>query len=215
MTRAWGPRDAAGDVFRGSIAATYLADRIGNPLWDSEHESVRKYLSWVEDGTSVLDVPFGTGRFVPLYIEKHMVISGIDISAEMLAVAHATLGDVYHAMEIRIGLAENLPYLDQHFDVAVCVRFLESIVPYDLVASCLAELRRVTRRYAIVRLTNRISGLPPTEAPSANEKMGSRFFLHEVAAFVQKTGWKIEASEIAGLDHDGCGEKRVCLLKAI
>lgn len=211
----WSPSEPALDRFRGSIAATYLAERVSNPVWKSEHEAVRKFLCHLETGASVIDVPFGTGRFVPLYTEKQMSISGIDISPDMLDVAKQELGDIYDQFDIRIGSAESLPYEDGSFDVAVCVRFLESIIPARLVEPCLRELRRVTKRYAIVKFNHRLDGLNPLPKPSDDERIGSRFFLKEIEALLNKTGWELIDSEVVGIDADKCGQKRICLLRTV
>ncbi len=39
------------------------------------------------EGIKVLDVPFGTGRFVQMFLEKKMEIHGIDISEDMYVAA--------------------------------------------------------------------------------------------------------------------------------
>jgi SAM-dependent methyltransferase len=211
--RPWGPRDAAGDNFRGSIAKNYLAERVNKPVWHREHEAVRSYLALVNDGASVLDVPFGTGRFVDLYLQKQMKVSGIDISPAMLAIARSELGPLYETMDIRVGSAESLPFADASFDVVVSIRFLESIIPIRVVAPVLREMRRVCRRYAVIRLNNRRDGLPPVKPPAPDERMGSRLFLYEVEELVCSTGWELTDSVIVALDNDNQDEKRICLLK--
>jgi hypothetical protein len=55
-----------GDSFRGAVATNYLAERIHKPIWQLEQHAMRRLLSSLPDGLSVLDVPFGTGRFAEL-----------------------------------------------------------------------------------------------------------------------------------------------------
>jgi SAM-dependent methyltransferase len=213
-TILWKATEAAGDNYHGNVAQTYLAERVDNPVWHREHEAVGRYLGLFADGASVLDVPFGTGRFAPLYAAKNMRVAGVDISADMLEVARAEIGPAYDEMDIRVGSAESLPYETERFDVLVSIRFLESIIPMKLVEPCLREFRRVTKQAAIVKLNTRAPGLAPVAHPSPEDRMGDAFFMEEVEALVARCGWRVEASEIVDTRMKGAAEKRIFLLKA-
>jgi ubiquinone/menaquinone biosynthesis C-methylase UbiE len=211
----WASTEPALDRFRGDIADTYLSERVNKPVWRAETEAVKYFLGKMTDVNSVIDVPFGTGRFVELYLSKGLSVSGVDASPDMLRIARKELGDVYQLLDIRLGMCNKLPYEENSFDVAVCIRFLESIIPFHSVLPTLKEIHRVTRQYAIVRLNNRKSDKPPKQPPLPEERMGSSFYLWEVADYVEQAGWRLEDSLIVQVDNDGFGEKRICLLSAI
>jgi SAM-dependent methyltransferase len=209
----WTASEPAGDRFRGDVAATYLAEREDHPMWHGENAAMLNFLKQIPADSRVLDVPFGTGRFVPMYRERGYKVSGIEISDDMLAVAREQLGEDYDQMDIRQGDALALPYADKSFDAVVCIRFLESIIPWKLVAPCLREFRRVCSGTLIARLNSRYENDPPNGPPGPEDRMMCWFSLDEVAAFAKTCGWQLIDSEIVYTDK--LGERRVCVLRAI
>jgi len=94
-------------------------------------------------GTRVLEVGVGTGLALPHYnIDKR--ITGIDLSAEMLARAHERVrGERLKNVDALLELdAESTGFDDGAFDIAVAM-FVASVVPNPRVL--MAELRRVVR----------------------------------------------------------------------
>jgi phosphatidylethanolamine/phosphatidyl-N-methylethanolamine N-methyltransferase len=94
-------------------------------------------------GREVLEVGVGTGLALPHY-GRDRRITGIDLSAEMLAqarkrVASRRLGNVVALREMD---AEATDFPDDAFDVAVAM-FVASVVPHP--RQLLAEMRRVVR----------------------------------------------------------------------
>jgi phosphatidylethanolamine/phosphatidyl-N-methylethanolamine N-methyltransferase len=94
-------------------------------------------------GSRVLEVGVGTGLALPHYLPMKR-ITGIDLSAEMLAqarkrVAETSLGNVeaLHEMD-----AEATDFDDDQFDIAVAM-FVASVVPHP--RNLLSEMRRVVR----------------------------------------------------------------------
>ncbi len=95
------------------------------------------------DPLAVLEVGVGSGLSLPGY-DRTTRITGIDLSAEMLALAHdrvteAALGHVAALEEMDAGA---LTFDDQLFDVSVAM-YVMSVVPDP--AAVLNELARVTR----------------------------------------------------------------------
>src|SRR5690606_6662025 len=68
-------------------AENYERRRSGSLTWRREQEIVESFLALADPspGSSVLDVPVGTGRFNDLYQTFRLRTIGIDISADMLA----------------------------------------------------------------------------------------------------------------------------------
>ncbi len=138
------------DVYYGAIAENYESSRSVKSKWKEEQAAFAEFLT---DGP-VLDVPFGTGRFVPIYRAKKLSFTGIDISTDMLAVARRT----YPGIEPVLGSAFDLRYGDNEFATAVCVRFLEWL-PLERAKTVLDRLRKIAAQL-IVTINHGVEGKP-------------------------------------------------------
>ena len=86
--------------YTGAVATGYDAKRDQSEKWQTEQALIEAMIDGF-DGT-VLDIPVGTGRFIPAYERNNLKWLGVDLSADMLneAAAKATqrptlaLGDV-------------------------------------------------------------------------------------------------------------------------
>ena len=111
---------------------------------------MREYLSRLELISSVLDAPFGTGRFAPVYAAHHLEIYALDISEDMIAEAKKKHPDAMSRANIHITDMSEIPYPDNSIDLVVCYRFLPWIVSFADAEKSLLELARVCKRYAIL-----------------------------------------------------------------
>lgn len=153
-----------GDIYYDNVASNYEVRRQKQAWWHVEHKEMKSLLSTLPDGLSVVDVPFGTGRFVKLYREKNFDISGLDASGHMISTAKDILGDDFTGIDARIGSAMNLPFADEQFDLVVSTRFLSDIIVYRDAKKVISEFSRVTKKYAIIQLgQNRGEGFIPGE----------------------------------------------------
>ena len=59
-----------GNSYNKRTAKSYLKIRTNTKEWRSEQQIVERLLKDLPDGIKVLDIPFGTGRFVNMYLEK-------------------------------------------------------------------------------------------------------------------------------------------------
>jgi phosphatidylethanolamine/phosphatidyl-N-methylethanolamine N-methyltransferase len=101
-------------------------------------------------GRTVLEVGVGTGLSLAYYAaDKQM--TGIDISPEMLAVAHRRAAGLGRAATILEMDAERLDFPDAHFDVVVACYVL-SVTPDP--QRCFAEMRRVCKPGGTVLICN-------------------------------------------------------------
>lgn len=87
----------------------------------------------------ILEVAVGTGRTLPYYPADAMV-TGIDLSPEMLSVAKQRAASLPVRVELHEGDAEQLPFGDRSFDTAVCALSLCNIPDP---ARAIAEMHRV------------------------------------------------------------------------
>jgi phosphatidylethanolamine/phosphatidyl-N-methylethanolamine N-methyltransferase len=94
-------------------------------------------------GRDVLEVGVGTGLALPLY-DPGKRVTGIDLSAEMLARAQARTGKMGlgHVAGLHEMDAEATGFADQSFDIAVAM-FVASVVPHP--KRLMAEMRRLVR----------------------------------------------------------------------
>jgi phosphatidylethanolamine/phosphatidyl-N-methylethanolamine N-methyltransferase len=94
-------------------------------------------------GRDVLEVGVGTGLALPTYARDRR-ITGIDLSAEMLALAARRVAaiDLPNVKALREMDAEATDFSDASFDIAVAM-FVASVVPHP--RKLMEEMRRVVR----------------------------------------------------------------------
>lgn len=193
-----------GDTYYGRVAENYETRRRKQAWWDVEQTEMKTLLETLLETLPkrlrVLDVPFGTGRFVPFYKERGFNISGLDASDEMIAQAERLLGPAFRGCKTRTGSAMDLPYEDGAFDLLVSTRFLRDIVTYADARRALREFARVTRRFAIVQLGQSIDG---TSRPVAEDApMGSHFSGAAVDDLLAVNGFAVRARALVKHDPD-------------
>jgi len=136
-------------AYRGEIASRYDEDRQGEPLWEIEQRFVRDWTVRLPAGGRVLDVPCGTGRFVPIFLAHGQQVCARDISADMVAeIARRYPGA---PVDAAVGDAERLALPDAAFDAIVCWRFFH-LIPHAVILPVLREFRRVARGPILVQV---------------------------------------------------------------
>ena len=123
--------DAQADRYYGDEVANYEAKRHKQRTWRLEHAAVKKILNGFPNGRRVLDVPVGTGRFFQLYKRRSLDVYGADISAHLVAESQRQADDLGLKANLTTGSILDLPYSDDTFDIAVCVRMLQWLTPAD------------------------------------------------------------------------------------
>jgi SAM-dependent methyltransferase len=122
----------------GSYDAAHDRDGPGrNPLWIRMAVVLRLLGS---SPGSVLDCGMGPGRLLLELERRGSPVAGIDVSAEMVALARARLPR--SADRLVQGTVESLPFPSEDFDAAVATGVLEYV---EDVPSALAEVARVLR----------------------------------------------------------------------
>jgi ubiquinone/menaquinone biosynthesis C-methylase UbiE len=174
------PKDKAGaDKYHGEVADGYDAKREEQPKWHEENRIVREMLSDLPSGTSVVDVPVGTGRFIPLYEELGFHVHGLDISDDMLrkAAEKAKADTTY----LRLGDARSIDAPDGSYDVAMCIRLMRWLETKETQLRVISELIRVSRKRVIFNVRTETGPLPLTH--------------DAVDAFLSETGWRVARRE--------------------
>ena len=75
-----GPRKYYDEVAKG-----YDAKRQDSPKWKEEDRIVKDFMATLKTGAKVLDIPCGSGRFIPYAELRKFHYTGVDISDDMLA----------------------------------------------------------------------------------------------------------------------------------
>ncbi len=96
-----------------------------------------------ETGERILEVGVGTGISLPMYPHDVQIV-GIDISAEMLDVAHKRVAEqkLHHVESLRVMDAEQMDLPDHSFDKVIAM-YVASVVPHP--ERLISEMRRVCK----------------------------------------------------------------------
>jgi SAM-dependent methyltransferase len=102
-------------------------------------------------GERVLDVGCGEGNHLLLFERLGLDACGVDASPYMIRRARKRLGN---RADLRVGNADDLPFEDNEFDLAVLINTFEFL---DDPVTALREVGRVTRRRVFIGVMNRLS----------------------------------------------------------
>jgi len=136
--------------YRGEVASDYNRARMAGRQWRRETDAIEKHLR-ASRGQVVLDVPFGTGRFAPIYLDRGVGVIGVDVSADMLAEAGRDSAVKELAASLVEGDVEKLPLADGSVDYIVSTRLLNWL-PSDVRETALGEFHRVGRLGLLVQV---------------------------------------------------------------
>ena len=140
------------------MAAAYRLSRDPSRFtrYDLEEKIIKSWLADLPAQALVLDVPCGTGRFIPLLTSKGYRYAGADFSRAMIQEAKQTAGE-----KPTVGFTnadvEFLPFRDRAFDCVIMWRFLHHIGSATTRQAILREAARVTRRKVLVSFHHPIS----------------------------------------------------------
>jgi ubiquinone/menaquinone biosynthesis C-methylase UbiE len=127
----------------GQTAVDYDLVRAGRK-WDAEHDAVEQLLAFVAEGSTVLDIPVGTGRLFRFFNARGFDVCGADISTDMLEQARTTADVCGGRIRLERADIRRLTFREDSFDLVVCLRFLNMIDSAELELA-LREMSRVSR----------------------------------------------------------------------
>ncbi len=99
----------------------------------------------------ILDIGCGTGNQLMSLSRFGFNLSGVDASPAMIEIARGRLGN---RCELKTGRAEDLPFSDNEFDIALLVNTLEFM---DDPLTALKEAGRVSRKKVLICVMNSLS----------------------------------------------------------
>ena len=128
-----------------AMAEQFDAMRFGGPigrLIAADQEAVIAAFLDPLPGRTILDVGTGTGRAVIALAKRGGIVTGVDASAEMLAMARRRAADAHVSAVFAEGDAHRLSFEDRSFDAVICLRVLMHTPDWR---RSLGELCRVSR----------------------------------------------------------------------
>ena len=142
-----------GLIFDENSAAFYETWRRSSQSRAIERSMEQLIISLIdpEPGERVLDIGCGTGNHLLMFNKLGLNVSGVDASPHMMQEARSRLG---HRSTIKEGMAEDLPFDDNEFDLAVLVNTLEFL---DKPLLALREAGRVASRKVFIGVLNSLS----------------------------------------------------------
>ncbi len=139
-------------------AAAYRISRDPSQFtrYDREERIIKSWLADLPAQALVLDVPCGTGRFIPLLTAKGFRYTGADFSRAMIQEAKQMAGE-RRTVGFTNADVEFLPFRDRVVDCVIIWRFLHHIGNAATRQAILREAARVTRRKVLVSFHHPIS----------------------------------------------------------
>lgn len=143
----------------GRVAASYDETRSYKVTNEQDQLTVESYLAKLPAGSSVLDVPAGTGRYICSCLQSGLAYTGVDVSPDMIAIARAKIPAGFSNVELKVADARALPFEDDAFDYAIVIKFVKWLPTVDILIEVLREIGRVTREEALVQF--KVGEKPP------------------------------------------------------
>lgn len=164
---------------------------IGRLIAESQEQVIAGFLDPVA-GRTILDVGTGTGRAAIALARRGALVTGVDASAEMLAVARRTAEAARVSVTFAQDDAHRLNFQDRAFDAVICLRVLMHTPDWR---QSLGELCRVAR--------NRVVFDYPAMASAALLQSVARRMAHAAGARVEAYRVFTDASVRATLRANG------------
>jgi ubiquinone/menaquinone biosynthesis C-methylase UbiE len=95
------------------------------------------------DGQRLLDVACGPGLVLRAAQERGVTASGVDLSAEAIALAQQLMPGI----DAQVGNAEQLPFADATFDGITCLGSLERFLDRDRALTEMVRVAKPTARF--------------------------------------------------------------------
>jgi ubiquinone/menaquinone biosynthesis C-methylase UbiE len=135
--------------YTGNCAKDYDKKRVGENKWSVEERIVESLLAQFPKGSSILDIPVGAGRFIALYKKFNLRVTGIDASKDMLDESKKKVTAQNFKVVLKEGSIFDIRFSEGHFDIVLCIRFLNWI-DYDNLSVAVKEITRVAQRNLII-----------------------------------------------------------------
>jgi ubiquinone/menaquinone biosynthesis C-methylase UbiE len=144
------------DRYRGSRARDYNRRRERTALYQREQDTIDGFLAQLPEGSSIVDVPVGTGRYLELYKKHNLAVTGLDVSEDMLAEAREEAATLSLDVALRREDIRHIAAPDGGFDTVLCMRFLNWLDTAGL-ETVMTELTRVAGSHLILGVHSKLT----------------------------------------------------------
>jgi ubiquinone/menaquinone biosynthesis C-methylase UbiE len=182
------------------MAERFDALRFGGPigrlLADAQEQQIAEFLAPVAE-RAVLDVGTGTGRAAIALARRGAIVTAVDASGEMLAVAQRRAREADVHVAFMSGDVHALQFGDGAFDAVVCLRVLMHTPDWR---RAVQELCRVARRHVVLDFPARwsvaaLQAVSRAAAHTVNPRVEAYrvFSSRQVGAALDRSGFRIAA----------------------
>jgi SAM-dependent methyltransferase len=163
----------------------------GNRLAERQLSIIEDHGLTATSSSRILDLGCGIGRISRPFSDRFSEVVGVDINAEILAVAKEYIGE-----KNNVSLIENdgrtIPFQDNHFDYVYCGGVLQHIPDIDVIAGYFSEGLRVLKPNGILNfsiqtwMTSRVGGI-------SSPRIGAMVLAKDIDTLLNETGHKLIA----------------------
>lgn len=144
------------ETYVDKVAKNYDTERVGQGKWVQEQKAMDKLIAHIPEGSSLIDIPVGTGRFFPFYKERNLNVTGLDISKDMLSEAQQKAKkEKLENVDFKVENILDISLKDGAVTTCLCVRFLNWL-KWPLVEQAFSEIHRVSSQYMIVGMRHNV-----------------------------------------------------------
>lgn len=181
-----------------TVAEGFDALRFGGPIGEIVQHTQEVLLMAAFGpirGRTILDVGTGTGRAALAFARAGAVVTGIDASEQMLAVARRTAEERKFTATFQTGDAHAIPFADRQFECAVSLRVIMHTPNWQ---QCVSELCRVANWRIVVDFPSSRSAAS-IESRSRQKKLARgekveayrTLAVDDVRAVIEAAGFKV------------------------
>ncbi len=140
-------------TYKGDVAQDYDNKRFSNSFgrWIDWRErlSVTRAMKGIPAGSSVLDMPCGTGRITEHLLDLGYEVSGADISQDMMKIAREKIGTHPNLKGLHRVDAEDTKLPAESFDCVTSVRLMGHL-PREVKVRVVREMSRLSRKHLVI-----------------------------------------------------------------
>lgn len=136
------------DKYHGDVSKGYDAKRESQPKWVWEQQVIEKWLSELPEGSWVLDIPCGTGRFIPFYEEHGLWCHAVDKSEDQIYEAIAKRKKSDQSIQFEVDDVRTYGLWPDAVHTALMIRLTRWLSPEDC-QKAIRNLQRIAKHRVI------------------------------------------------------------------
>ena len=154
-----------------------------------EHKQRYQFVKSFAKGKTILDAACGDGYGSYMMSKSAGFVSGIDISAETIAIAKKKY--IADNLSFHVSNVEKLDFEDDHFDIVVAFEAIEHFFSEEIQRAFLREARRVLKQDGVLIISTPNKKITD-ERKTENEYHIKEFYKHEFIEFLRNEFENVE-----------------------